>query len=174
MPYSTGMNQGPFMFGIDTPTLSAALAGWPTSRISPIEATMPATPALPKARYCLCITFLLLRVTSIDTTSAFLAHVRVNERLIQRDGQYQRATDDHHLRVGWNVQQIQAIRENADEQHPERHTDDGAATAEQRDSAKHNCRHRFQWKRRAKRRLSRSYARGENDGPDGSADAAEN
>src|SRR3984957_5394221 len=149
MPYSTGVNHGPFMLGIDTPTLSAAFAGWPTSSISPIEATMPAKPALPTVRYFLCITFLLLRGTDPDTTSTFLADARAHEGLIQRDRQDQCAADDHHLRVGRNVQQIQAIRENADEQHPERHADDGATTAEQGDPAAHDRGHRLQRKRGA-------------------------
>src|ERR1700720_2801982 len=106
MPYNTGVNQGPLMFGIDTPTLSAAWAGSPTSSISPSEATRPAEPALPKARYCLCIIFLLLKATDTDTTLTFLADARDHEGLIQRDGQDQCTADDHHLRVGRNVQQI--------------------------------------------------------------------
>src|SRR5882757_206815 len=171
MPYSTGVNQGPLMFGIDTPILSAASAGWPASS-SPIEATMPATPALPKARYFLCIIFSCYELR-VGATSTFFAHARSNEGLIERDCEYQRTADHHHLRVGRNVQQIQAVREDADEQHPERHADDRAAAAEQGDAAEHHRGHRLQRQRGAKRWLSGSDARGKNDRADRGADAAE-
>src|ERR1700761_5067067 len=112
MPNRTGVNHGPLMLGIETPSLSAA------NPVLAVSAAASATATVPSALQILCLLLMLLSVSwwsfggSGKARRSFAAS-RAHQRLIERDRENERGADHHHLCVGGHVELVQAVRQDA-------------------------------------------------------------